>query len=96
MLLRCALGEHGMGSAIPVPPGETVSEALFVRVVAESPLERLDLVRSGQVVDSVALEGALDVSLQRDVEDLAAGEYLYVRAVQEDGGAAWSSPFFLE
>jgi hypothetical protein len=96
MLLRCALGVHGMGSTIPVPAGGTLDESLFVRVVASEPLERLDLVRSGQVVDTVALEGSRDVSLQRDVEGLAAGEYLYVRAVQVDGGAAWSSPFYLE
>jgi hypothetical protein len=27
---------------------------------------------------------------------LAPGEYVYVRAVQEDDGAAWSSPFFVD
>jgi hypothetical protein len=34
--------------------------------------------------------------LQVPVEALRAGEYLYVRAVQRDGGAAWSSPIFFE
>ncbi len=96
ILLRCALGAHGMGSAIPVPEAGTLSEPLFVRVVSTRPLLRLDLVRSGEVVDSVSLEGLRDVTLQRDVEDLRAGEYLYVRAVQEDEGAAWSSPFYIE
>jgi hypothetical protein len=48
------------------------------------------------VVDSIPTEGRLDVALQRIVEGLRPGEYLYVRAVQEDGGAAWSSPIFLE
>ena len=43
---------------------------------------------------SADLEGRLEVTLQTDVEALADGEYLYVRVTQQDGGAAWSSPFF--
>ena len=96
ILLRAALGPHRMGAAVPVPANGSLSLELFVRVVSPAPLERVDLIRSGTVVDSVAAEGVLEVSLQRPVEDLVAGETLYVRAVQVDGGAAWSSPFFLE
>ncbi len=96
IVLRCALGEHPMGASIDVPDGETLDLPLFVSVVSPGPLEHLDLVRSGKLVDSVALEGLRDVALQREVEDLGAGEYLYVRAVEQGGGAAWSSPFYLE
>ena len=96
IVLRCALGEHPMGSAVAVPEGGSLDLSLFVRVVSPGPLERLDLVRSGALVDSVGLEGLRDVALQRELEDLGPGEYLYVRAVQEGGGAAWSSPFYLE
>ena len=31
-----------------------------------------------------------------DVPELRAGEFLYVRVVQANGGAAWSSPWFIE
>ena len=48
------------------------------------------------MVDSAPIDGLLDVTFQRSIENLVAGETLYVRAVQIDGGAAWSSPFFLE
>jgi hypothetical protein len=96
ILLRCALGAHAMGTSIPVPEGELLTEPLFVRVIAPEPLERLDLVRSGEVVDSVDLEQRRDVTLQRVVADLAPGEYVYLRAVQSNGGTAWSSPFYLE
>ncbi len=96
IVLRCALGDHPMGASIDVPDGETLDLPLFVSVVSPGPLEHLDLVRSGELVDSVALEGLRDVALQREVADLAAGEYLYVRAVEQGGGAAWSSPFYLE
>ena len=95
ILLRTALGAHGMGSLVPAPAAGTLSESLFVRAVGAAPIERVELIRSGELVDGVLTEGRLDVTLQRDVEDLTPGEYLYVRVVQEDGGAAWSSPIFI-
>jgi len=94
ILLRTAFGEHGMGSVVAVPDGATRTEKIFVHVVAATPLQRVDLVRSGGVVDSVSVDGLLEVMLQREVADVAPGEYLYVRAVQEDTGAAWSSPIY--
>jgi hypothetical protein len=85
-----------MGSAVSVPAGESVGDELFVHVVAPLPLDRVELIRSGEIVDGAAAEGRLEVVLQRPVEALRAGEYLYVRAIQQDGGAAWSSPIFFE
>jgi hypothetical protein len=96
ILLRTAFGSHGMGTTAPVPAGGTVGDELFVHVVASAPLERVDLIRSGEIVDAIPAEGLLEAVLQRPVEALRAGEYLYVRAVQEDGGTAWSSPIFFE
>jgi len=96
ILLRTAFGAHGMGATVAVPDGESLSEDLFVHVVAAAPLERVDLIRSGQIVDSLAVDGRLEVMLERAVEDVRAGEYLYIRAVQQDSGAAWSSPIFFE
>jgi hypothetical protein len=95
IVLRTALGAHGMGATLPLATGETTDEKLFVQVVAETPLERVDLVRSGRLVDSLALEGRLDATLEREIEGLAPGETVYVRAIQQDGGAAWSSPIFV-
>ncbi|NIV46904.1 MAG: DUF3604 domain-containing protein, partial [Gammaproteobacteria bacterium] len=45
ILLRMALGAHRMGSSIDVPDGETLSEELFVRIVAAAPLSRVELIR---------------------------------------------------
>jgi hypothetical protein len=96
ILLRMALGAHRMGSTAQVGADGTLSEELFVRAVGTGPIERVELVRSGEVVDGVDTQGLLDVALQRPVKDLRPGEYLYVRVVQENGGAAWSSPIFIE
>lgn len=96
ILLRAALGTHRMGARIPTPTSDREPESFFVQVLAVTPLERVDLIRSGEVVASMPIDGLLEVTLQHPIEDLASGEYLYVRAVQQDGGAAWSSPIFVE
>ena len=51
--------------------------------------------RSGEIVDGLLVEDLLEVTLQRQVDDLTPGEYVYVRVVQKDGGAAWSSPIYV-
>lgn len=92
ILLRASLGGNPMGATLAPPAGRTT---LRVRVVAEAPLERVDVVRAGTVIESVSCGGASDFTFSRDVGGLRSAEHLYVRAVQEDGGAAWSSPFFV-
>jgi len=96
ILLRMALGGHRMGSSIEVPDGETLSHELFVHIVATAPLLGVELIRSGAVIDQLDAEGRLELTLQRNLSELRSGEYVYLRAVQEDGGMAWSSPIFLE
>jgi hypothetical protein len=98
ILLRTAFGSHGMGSVAPVPDPEADGprDELFVHVVAEAPLERIDVIRSGGVTTIDGVAGLLEVVLQIPVEGITAGEFLYVRVVQEDDGAAWSSPIFFE
>jgi hypothetical protein len=96
ILLRTALGGHSMGALIPKPKTGSFTGELFVHVVAEAPLERVDLIRSGEVVNSMPVDGLLEITLSQEIKDLVSGEYLYVRAVQEDSGAAWSSPIYIE
>jgi hypothetical protein len=95
ILLRFALGEHRMGEVVRVGPGGELSGPLFVQVIAETPLAAVELVRSGELVDGVALDGQLEVTLDREIQGLAPGEYVYVRAIQQDQGAAWSSPIYV-
>jgi hypothetical protein len=94
ILLRAALGGNPMGSVAVVPEGEALDLPLFVHVVGTAPIARVELVRSGEVVDGLDAEGRLEVALERPVEGLRAGEYVYVRVIQQGGGAAWSSPVF--
>ena len=84
-----------MGSVIVV--GELDEPAvLSVRVVAPGPLAGIDLVRSGRAIETIACNNRLDCELSEEIADLEPGGYLYLRARQVDGGAAWSSPFFFD
>jgi hypothetical protein len=95
ILLEVSLDGAPMGSAIAAARDGADEATLRVRTVAEGPLERVDLVtRSG--VEPVPLAGDLAWQSERPVAPLRAGDYLYVRVIQRDGGAAWSSPIFAE
>ena len=96
IVLRVALGGAPMGGVLPIARGERRRETLFVHVTGSAPLERVEVVRSGALVDGLALEGQLEAALASELADLGAGEYVYVRVAQTDGGAAWSSPIFVQ
>jgi hypothetical protein len=63
-------------------------------VAATAPVERVDIVRSGEV-RSVPGASRRELSETLVLDSLRPGEYLYVRVIQEDGGAAWSTPFYV-
>ncbi len=65
-------------------------------VAGTAPIERLDVVRSGTVVDSLPGEGRREWAGPLALDGLRPGEYANLRVVQEDGGVAWSSPAFVE
>jgi len=92
--LEVTIDGHPMGATIEATPKEdgSTSELRF-EVIAETPIERLDIVRSGKVA-SLPGEDRLEWKGSRSIPVLAAGEYHYLRVVQRDGGAAWSSPIY--
>jgi hypothetical protein len=90
--LRTWLGGNEMGALIA--PSERARELRFV-VAAASPVERVDVVRSGEAVNVVSGMGRRELSETLTLSPLREGDYVYVRVVQEDGGAAWSSPVYV-
>jgi len=100
--LRVALDGHPMGSVLDAN-AETSShdedddverQDLEIRIAALEPLERVDLIRSRQPIHGIAGEGKREFSLMLAIPKLQSGEFIYVRAQQEDGGMAWSSPIY--
>lgn len=93
---------HAMGSAvpaalaIPATEGEALARTVRIEAITPGPVERIDIVRRGRVVATYPGEGRREIRLEHPVEDILPGDYLYVRVVQTDGGAAWASPYFFE
>jgi len=92
ILMRVTLDGAPMGSALEAPE-DTIQ--LRGYLVGEDLFERLEIIRSGEI-RSLPIDPAPSISFDHPLEALEAGEYVYVRAVQSDGGTAWSSPFFIE
>jgi hypothetical protein len=93
ILLRTQLDGLPMGTVMS-PPGGPVE--LQIEVVAPAPIERIDLIRSGELDTSIDARGEGRLSDSLVLADLRSGEYLYIRVIQEDGGCAWSSPYFID
>ncbi len=91
IIIRMAVNGHPMGAALPA--GEVkLAAAIFTTGV----VDRIDIIRSGGVVEEVDGGGARDLLLERSWDSMKAGEYLYLRVVQLDGGCAWTSPVYIE
>ncbi|MAB80990.1 MAG: hypothetical protein CMJ89_16715 [Planctomycetes bacterium] len=93
IILRTAIDGNRMGSTIAAPAEDAF---LYVRTIACAPIVRVELIRSGAVVDSLDGQKYWDYEAEFTLKNLAKGEYVYVRVIQEDGGAAWSSPFYVD
>ncbi len=95
IVLRTALAGRHMGSTLAVAELPEPAE-LAALAVAPGELERLEVVRSGVPLEPIDCAGLRVCRAELLLPGLGPGEYVYVRAVQRDGGAAWSSPFFVE
>ena len=76
---------------------------LVVRAVAPAEIARIEVVSRQSAADVGAIagealcqEGERECSLTVSLPTFQPGGYLYMRVVQTDGGAAWTSPFFFE
>ena len=97
ILLRVELEGYPTGATVELRSLEERgigNPTLQIEAIGPGAMGRLDLVRSGEVVESVACADRAACSASLQITDLRPGEYLYVRVEQTDGGAAWSSPFF--
>lgn len=91
--LRVWLDDHTMGAVLPsVEPEPT--QRLRYAVAGTAPIERIDIIRSGEIVGSLPGEKRREASGALDVPSLEPAGYIYVRVLQEDGGTAWSSPIY--
>ncbi len=90
ILLRAALDGHPMGADVAQP---AAAATVYVAVAGTAEIAVAELVRGLEVVAAVAGDGRWELTAEWRLEALEPGEVVYVRVVQRDGGAAWSSPF---
>lgn len=95
IVLRASLGGRRVGSTLAAGTAASPLE-LAVHVVSPGPLARIDVIRGREVAQSLDAEGRRELTVRWEVPPLEPGDFLYVRAVQQDGGAAWASPWFIE
>jgi hypothetical protein len=93
VFLRASLDGEPMGSVLAASDRERAFE---VEAIAPRAIDRIDLIRSGKVVERVPCDALRECTFSRGLTGLRSGEYVYVRLIQQDGGLAWSSPFFLD
>ncbi|MAJ60217.1 MAG: hypothetical protein CL936_08860 [Deltaproteobacteria bacterium] len=94
--LDVRLDGEPMGSILePSPDGAPATQTLQIEVAGTAPIERIDLIRSGQIAQ-IDAEGQEDLQISRKIPRLGRGEYHYVRVIQRDGRTAWSSPIFAQ
>ncbi len=74
---------------------------LVVRAITPGEIARIEVVSRRGAAGAGALtgealcgEGERECNLTVPLPGFQAGDYLYLRVVQEDGGTAWTSPFF--
>jgi hypothetical protein len=94
--LRMQIADVFMGGVLQSDMIQTGSQELNYDVVGTGPVRSIELVRTGAVVGKIEGEGRQSLTGRVELPRLKPGEYLYLRVVQEDGGAAWSSPVFAE
>lgn len=95
ILLDARLGGHPAGSAVTAAALGRAPR-LEITMAGAGPLARVELVRSGEITATAELEGRATARWTLPVTGLEAGEALYARVIQRDGGTAWSSPWFVE
>jgi hypothetical protein len=95
--LSVTLDGQPMGSVLPAAAeGAPDSQKLEFAVVTEEPIERVEMIRNADVASLPVDPEQSEWSGRLSVPRLQAGEFLYLRVVQVDSGAAWSSPFFAD
>jgi hypothetical protein len=85
-----------MGGVLSADLIQTAPQTLVYDVVGTGPVQSIELVRGGSVVGGIEGGGRQSLMGKVDIPRMQPGEYLYLRVIQEDGGAAWSSPVFAE
>ncbi len=94
ILLRFSFAGAPMGSVVSVED-VAKSSALFASASGSAAIERIDVIHRGEIAISVEGDGSMELVVTGAMQEIRAGDCVYVRVLQGDGGLAWSSPIFV-
>lgn len=94
IVLRVAIANHRMGEIVDASAvaGEV---PLYVNALGTAPIASIEVVRKGGRTSRIEGNGQSEFALGGTLSGLVAGDWVYVRVTQADGGLAWSSPIFV-
>ena len=85
-------GEHLMGDEFKT----TVAPTLQIHVIGTKPLGQIDILKDGEVVESIKPAKQEYQGTWTDPKPSAGTHYYYIRVQQSDGELAWASPLWIE
>jgi hypothetical protein len=93
MFMDCRVNGHFMGEEFEL---EDETRTIFLKVIGTTPLIEVDLFRNGRIIKQWNIKTHNFEQEWVDREPLFQREnYYYMRAFQDDGGQAWSSPIWV-
>ncbi|HJM39929.1 MAG TPA: CehA/McbA family metallohydrolase [Planctomycetota bacterium] len=89
--LRFQLGDASMGGFVQKGDEEL---KLICRVIGTDAIDYVDIIHNEKLAQRVDGKGKSLFFFDLQVPAMNAGDFVYLRVLQKDGGAAWSSPIF--
>ena len=84
-----------MGQIIPAGDEQTVRD-IAGRVIGTDEIKEVAIIKNGATLFTEKGKGRVTTISYSDKTPVQAGDYYYLRAIQEDEEVAWSSPIWLE
>ena len=95
IIVNFQINNKSMGQIIPVGDEQTVRN-IAGRVIGTDVIKEVAIIKNGSTLYVEKGQGREITISYSDTTPVKAGDYYYLRAVQEDDEIAWSSPVWLE
>ena len=95
IIIDFQINNETMGQIIPVGDGQTVRD-ISGRVIGTDVIKEVAIIKNGLTLYAEKGQGREITIRYSDKTPVKAGDYYYLRAIQEDDEIAWSSPVWLE
>ena len=95
MIVDFHINGHTMGETI-APPDENSARDISGKVIGTDVIQEVTIIKNNAALHTVRGKGVEAAVHYIDKTVARTGDYYYMRALQEDGEIAWSSPIWVE